>query len=343
MSAQINNRVILNAYLPDNDFSTSYYSVDSTQTVPTAESLAPGQVLIKVDSLSIDPHLRFFAAVSNPSIYRYELGEAVYSIGVGVVTASKSDKFQPGDIVRSDQFRWADYTVIDEQVLTKMPRNDVPPSTYLGVLGMTSFTAYIGVAHFGKAKQGETLLVSAASGAVGQIVVQLAKARGLRVVGVAGSDEKVEYVKSLGADAVINYKTCGDFYTAIKEAAPEGVDVYFDNVGGEILDAALLNLKFGARVVLCGNMATNGLDRDKVYGVKNLDTIVTKSVTIHTLFYALLSGSQVETDFVAEVSELAEQGKIQLKVDERTSLENAAQALMDQFQGKNFGKVIVKV
>ncbi|KAJ1950210.1 hypothetical protein EC988_004475, partial [Linderina pennispora] len=102
MSAQANSRVILNKYIPDNDFSASYYSIDRSQPVPTAESLAPGQVLIKVDSLSIDPHLRFFAAESNPSIYRYELGEAVYSIGVGVVTASKSDRFQPGDIVRSD-------------------------------------------------------------------------------------------------------------------------------------------------------------------------------------------------------------------------------------------------
>ncbi|ORX68366.1 NAD(P)-binding protein [Linderina pennispora] len=325
MSAQTNSRVILNKYIPDNDFSTSYYSVDSSQPVPTAESLAPGQVLIKVDSLSIDPHLRFFAAESNPSIYRYELGEAVYSIGVGVVTASKSDRFQPGDIVRSDQFRWADYTVVDEKALDKMPSNDVPPSTYL---------AYIGVAHFGKTKQGETLLVSAASGAVGQIVVQLAKARGARVVG---------YVKSLGADAVINYKTCGDFDKAIKEAAPEGVDVYFDNVGGEFLDAVLLNLNFGARVVLCGTMSTNGLDRSKVYGVKNLDLLVTKNITINTLFYALLSGSQVETDFIAEVSELAEQGKIQLKMDVRNGLESAAPALMDQFQGKNFGKVIVKL
>ncbi|KAJ1943704.1 hypothetical protein EC988_006169, partial [Linderina pennispora] len=254
-----------------------------------------------------------------------------------------SDRFQPGDIVRSDQFRWADYTVVDEKALDKMPSNDVPPSTYLGIHGMTSFTAYIGVAHFGKTKQGETLLVSAASGAVGQIVVQLAKARGARVVGVAGSDEKVEYVKSLGADAVINYKTCSDFDKAIKEAAPEGIDVYFDNVGGEFLDAVLLNLNFGARVVLCGTMSTNGLDRSKVYGVKNLDLLVTKNITINTLFYALLSGSQVETDFIAEVSELAEQGKIQLKMDVRNGLESAAPALMDQFQGKNFGKVIVKL
>ncbi|KAI8326252.1 phenylpropenal double-bond reductase [Martensiomyces pterosporus] len=346
MTAAHNTRLILNQYAKDGVHSTSCFAVDTSQKVHDASSLADGQVLVKVDSLSIDPHLRIF--MSDPESkgeagYRFPLGQPISGIGAGVVVASKSTQFTVGDAVRSDNVPWEAYAVLSDSQLVKLPKSSLPLSSFIGVLGMPSFTAYLGVVVVGRPKAGETLLVSAASGAVGQVVIQLAKARGLRVVGVAGSDEKVAYAKSLGADEAFNYKTCGDYAQAIKKAAPEGIDIFFDGVGGELLDAALLNINERARIVVCGSMTTYGADRSKLYGVKNTDLLIEKEAIMQGILYLKHSGTKVEEEFYEEVSHLVEQGKIQFKVDERPGLESASQALVDLFSGNNFGKLIVKV
>ncbi|KAJ1962843.1 hypothetical protein GGI12_002414 [Dipsacomyces acuminosporus] len=351
MSTTYNTRLILSQYAKADVHSASCFTLDTSQQVPDGSSLAPGQVLVKVDSLSIDPHLRIYISEPAPGSEgasgahsSHPLGQPIKGIAVGVVVASNSAKLSAGDRVRGDNIPWEEYAVLSDDQLAKLPGdNKHPLSDYIGVLGMPAFTAYIGLIAVGKPKTGETVLVSSASGAVGQLVIQLAKARGLRVVGIAGSDEKVALIKSLGADAAFNYKATSDYAQAIRDAAPEGIDVFFDGVGGKILDAALLNINDNARIVVCGSMSTYGADRSHIYGVKNTDLLIVKEATMKGILYFKHYGTKVETDFYEEVSQLVEQGKISLKMDERQGLANAAQALADLFSGNTFGKAIVKV
>ncbi|KAJ2727169.1 hypothetical protein GGI07_000053 [Coemansia sp. Benny D115] len=347
---QVNTRIILTKYAPKGVNDTSYFKVDRSQTVPKPETLKEGQVLVKAVALSIDPHLRIY--ITEPEDkkgltddnYQSPLGEPILTIGAGIVIASNSPNLKVGDKVRGKVFSWQEYAVLQDSDLTKLPSTDrIPLEKYIGVLGMPAFTAYLGVVTLGESKAGETLLVSAASGAVGQVVVQLAKKRGLRVVGIAGSDDKVEYVRSIGADAAINYKTCGNYVDAIKAAAPEGIDVYFDAVGGELLDAALFNLNQRGRVLLCGSMTTFSADRSKVQGIKNIDRMIMKQGVIKGLFYQPYEGTQVQTEFFEEMSQLVDNDEIEFKVDERNGLESAPQALADTYMGRNFGKVVVKL
>ncbi|KAJ2890751.1 hypothetical protein GGI21_006067, partial [Coemansia aciculifera] len=238
-SANSNTRVVLRNYALEGTHSAECFIVDSSQPIPDGSSLADGQVLVQVSALSVDPHQRLFISApketiastsSTKSAFLYPLGQPIFGIGVGTVVASNSTAFAIGDQVRSEGMPWQAYAVLADSQLIKLPTSDVDLSSHVGVFGMAAFTAYIGVVSAGKPKAGETILISAASGAVGQVAVQLAKARGLRVVGIAGSDDKIEHVKSLGADAVINYKTCGrDLAAAIAKAAPEGIDIYYDN------------------------------------------------------------------------------------------------------------------
>ncbi|KAJ2214669.1 hypothetical protein EV179_002774 [Coemansia sp. RSA 487] len=304
-----------------------------------------------MSAISIDPHLRRLIEelpantpddANLPTPFVFPLDHPISSIGVGKVVASASSRFQTGDHIRAEQFPWEKYAVFSDNAITPIPNSSRPLADYVGVLGMASFTAYLGLVGTGAPTAGETLLVSAASGAVGQIVVQLGKARGLRVIGVVGSDEKAAYVKDIGADSVLNYKTCGDYARAIRMLAPNGVDIYFDNVGGELLDAALLSLNTHARVIICGSMATYSTNKANAPGVKNLDTVITKEVTLKSIYYLPHLGTKIEDEFVQEMSQLVHQDKIRFKVDARDGLESAPQALVDLFTGANFGKLIVK-
>ncbi|KAJ1738529.1 hypothetical protein LPJ68_005476 [Coemansia sp. RSA 1086] len=341
-----NTRVVLQSYAPKDMHSPSLFSIDDSQAVPDAATLQPNQVLVKAEALSIDPHQRRFIDVpdsSNKAAYsfRYPLGKPIVGIGAGTVVASASSQFSVGDWVRSERFPWQSYAVLADQDLVKLLKTTASIIDHVGVLGMPAFTAFLGIALVGQPKAGETMLVSAAAGAVGQVAVQLGKARGLRVVGVAGSDDKVEYVKHLGADEVINYRTCGDFVHAIKQAAPEGIDIYFDNVGGEFLDAALLTLNTHARVAICGSISTYASDKSKIAGIKNLDTIIVKQVTLRSFHYQPHLGTPTETDFLEEMAQLVAANRIQFKLDLRKGLASAPQALADLFSGRNFGKLIV--
>ncbi|KAI7834709.1 hypothetical protein BX661DRAFT_158946 [Kickxella alabastrina] len=346
----INTRIILREYASKGVNSTSCFSIDRSQPVHSVDSLSEGQVLVKTFALSVDPHLRIYISAPegssgfNSPSEQHPLGEPMASIGVGTVIASRSVLFKTGDHVRSMTMPWQSFSVVADYSLIKLPqKEDVPLLSYLGMLGMPAFTAYLGIITIGKAKARETVLVSAASGAVGQIVVQLAKIHGLHVIGLAGSDEKTAFVKSIGADAVINYKACDNLDAAIRQVIPQGIDIYFDSVGGSILDAAILNLNAYARVILCGSMSSFGADKSLTEGVKNLDALITKEVTMKGVLYSLHSGTQDEIEFFQEMSQLVEQEKITFKVDERSGLESAPQALVDLYAGKNFGKVVVKV
>ncbi|KAJ2451191.1 hypothetical protein EV183_003775 [Coemansia sp. RSA 2336] len=331
----VNTRVVLQSYAPKDVHSPSLFSIDDSQTVPDAATLQPNQVLVKAEALSIDPHQRRFIDVPDSSNktahrFRYPLGEPIVGIGAGTVVASTSSQFSVGDWVRSEQFPWQEYAVFADQHLVKLPKTAASIVDHVGVFGMPAFTAFLGITLVGQPKAGETMLVSAAAGAVGQVAVQLGKARGLRVVGVAGSDDKVEYVNRLGADKTINYRTCGDFVHAIKQAAPEGIDIYFDNVGGEFLDAALLTLNPHARVALCGSISTYASDKSKIAGIKNLDTIIVKQVTLRSFHYQPHLGTPIEADFLEEMAQLVAANRMQFKLDLRQALDQYIQLLNQQ-------------
>ncbi|KAJ2377683.1 hypothetical protein H4S02_007580, partial [Coemansia sp. RSA 2611] len=320
------------------------FKIEST-SVPTKESLQNDQILVRTLYLSVDPYMRGrLSGAQDSYVESFVAGKTLFGLGVGVIEASTSPDYKEGDIITGDTLKWECKFIANARGFTKIPASSgISPANYLGILGMPSFTAYVGVVSLAKAKAGETILISAASGAVGQVAIQLAKARGLCVIGAAGSDDKVEFVKSLGADAAFNYKTCGDLTSAIKKAAPNGVDIYFDNVGGEFLDAALANMNSFGRIAECGMISQYNATEETAYRVKNLIRVVPKRLSILGFIVSDYYAKPDYANFITEVSTMLKEGKIQYKLHEIVGLENGPQGLLDLFEGKNFGKLVVKV
>ncbi|KAJ2375690.1 hypothetical protein H4S02_008151, partial [Coemansia sp. RSA 2611] len=304
---------------------------------PAADQLRRNQLLLRPLYVSVDPHQRGYMGGSG-----YALGEAITNYLVARVVASTSDAFAQGDVVADMAGKWQSLYIADAASVHRLAvRPGVEPRDHLGVLGPTAFTAWYGLSKV-QLNPGETILVSSASGGVGQVAVQLARLRGLRVVGVAGSDAKVEHVKQLGAEAAFNYKTCGDFAAAIKRAAPQGVDVYFDNVAGPFLDAAIMNLNHGARIVGCGVTSQKNVAPADQYGLKNLFHLIFKEARLVGINVGGKFDSPEHAEFVEQMARLYHGGKIKYQIDELHGLESAPQALIDLYEGKNFGKTIIK-
>ncbi|KAJ2802273.1 hypothetical protein H4S07_004734, partial [Coemansia furcata] len=233
MSSSTITRVLLDNYVLGGNAKISDFKTVQAPA-PTKDQLGENEVILRPLYYSVDPYQRGrLSGIKGSYIESYEKGQPISNFLVATIVASTSADFQEGDLVLHNDGKWETEYITKASAISKAPaQQGIDPKDYVGVLSMPSFTAYVGATILAEPKAGETILVSSASGAVGQMVVQLSKVRGLRVVGVAGSDDKVEYLKSIGADAAFNYKTCGDFDAAIKQAAPEGIDIYFDNVGG---------------------------------------------------------------------------------------------------------------
>ncbi|KAJ2854694.1 hypothetical protein J3B02_002546, partial [Coemansia erecta] len=315
-------------------------------SAPTKDQLKEGQVIVSPLYMSVDPYQRGrLSGTKDSYVDSYEKGEPITNFLVAKVIASANKDYKEGDLVLADNGKWQTQYIADGSEIEKAPaREGISPKDYLGVLSMPAFTAYYGTIILGKPKAGETILVSSASGAVGQMVVQIAKAKGLRVVAVAGSDEKIEHVKQLGADVAFNYKKCGDYSSAIKKAAPNGIDIYFDNVGGEFLDAAIANTRNNARIVICGQISEYNLSSpSEIHGIKSMRYILSRRVTMTGFIILDHLHSSEHEKFYDEVSKLYKEGKIKYSFHETSGFENAPQALLDLFSGKNVGKGIVKV
>src|SRR4051812_12812131 len=228
--------------------------------MPTAENfelkdldlppLGDGMIRVKNLWLSVDPYMRGRMNDVKSYVPPFQLGEPMEGGAVGEIVESKADGFAPGDLVMH-MAGWRDEAVVPARAATKLPNLGVEPQQFLGVLGVTGATAYFGLLEAAQAKEGDIVFVSAAAGAVGSVVVQIAKAKGMTVIGSAGGPEKCEFVRSLGADQVIDYRA-GSILKGLAGAAPEGIDVYFDNVGGDHLDAALALARNYARFAICG-------------------------------------------------------------------------------------------
>ena len=297
-----------------------------------------GEVLVRTLYISVDPYLRGRMREGKSYVPQFEVGQVIESGAVGEVVESRSPKFQPGDIV-TGMFGWRLRNVVKAEGLMKVPPG-VPVTTALGVLGMPGLTAYFGLLDIGQPKAGETVVVSGAAGAVGMTVCQIAKIKGCRTVGIAGSDDKNQYLRDeLGVDAAINYKNPG-ILQALKESCPNGVDVYFDNVGGEVSDAVLPLLNHGARIVICGQISLYNLDKPDI-GPRPQPALLVNS--------ALMKGFII-TGYAARfpegVTQLAQwlgAGKLKYAESVVEGFENTPRAFIGLFSGENLGKQIVKI
>jgi NADPH:quinone reductase len=302
-------------------------------------SIEEGQLLVRTLYLSVDPYMRGRMNDAKSYIPPFELNAVIQGGMVGRVVESKHENFAVGDII-SGMLGWQDYSVSDGTGIMKIDPTRAPVTTTLGVAGMPGLTAYFGLTDICNPQPGETVVVSGAAGAVGTVVGQIAKIKGCRVVGIAGEQEKIEYLlNELGFDAAINYKT-EDVRAALKEACPNGVDVYFDNVGGDITDAVIAEINHGARIAICGQISAYNLDKPDI-GPR--------------LFTQLLRTSSLAKGFivndyaprfkegVVQLSTWLAEGKLKYRENIVEGLENAPQAFLGLFKGENIGKQLVKV
>ncbi len=301
--------------------------------------LADGQVLVKVKYISLDPAMRGWMNEGRSYVPPVQIGEVMRAATAGEVVESRSEKLAVGDTV-SGWLGVQEYAVCEQSAVFKVDAETVPLSKYVGALGMPGMTAYFGLLEVGAPKEGETVVVSGAAGAVGSLVGQIAKIKGCRVVGIAGGQEKCKWiVEELGFDAAIDYKA-EDVGEALRKHCPEGIDVYFDNVGGEILDAALARLARGARVVICGAISQyNNLDA--VRGPSNYMSLLVNRARMEGFVVVDYMGRMGEG--MQEMGAWIADGRMVAREDVVDGFESFPEALQRLFRGENVGKLVLKV
>lgn len=318
----------------------SFADFEMQESAIGSADLREGEVLVAVEAYSIDPTNRIWMSDLPAYMPPVALGEVMRAIGVGRIVASRAEGYQEGDLV-SGLLGWQTYAQVPAVGLNKLTLPPTIPSTLaLGPLGMTGLTAWFGLKKIGKVQPGETVVVSAAAGAVGSVACQLAKLAGARVVGTAGSDEKCEWLlKEAGIDACINYKKNPDLLAALREACPKGIDVYFENVGGQTLEAVLELVNQGARIPLCGLISQYN-ETGPVSGPRNFSQILMKRV--HLEGFIILDYVNEYAEAIAELAELVAQGKLKYQETVVEGFENLPAAVNMLFDGANQGKLIVK-
>jgi NADPH-dependent curcumin reductase CurA len=313
---------------------------DFKWTEEPVPSPGPNQVLVRNLYLSLDPANRGWVREEGSYMEPVSLGSVMRGGVVGVVEESRHPNFQPGDHVQG-LLGWQEYALSDGAGVSKLPGNPaIPLTAYLGLFGLIGLTAYFGLIDITDPKPGETLVVSAAAGAVGSIVGQIGKIKGCRVVGIAGSDEKCKWIiEELGLDAAINYKT-EKVREALKKTCPDGIDIYFDNVGGEILDAVLGQINLGARISICG-MISQYNTTTPVPGPYNFINILTKRARVQG--FIVTDYSHRFKEAIADLSKWYQEGKLKYRVDVVEGLQNAPRAVNKLFEGTNQGKLIIQI
>jgi NADPH-dependent curcumin reductase CurA len=305
--------------------------------VPTP---GPGEFLVRTIYLSVDPYMRL-RMIDRPSYAPpVNLGETMVGNVVGQVECSNHPKFPEGAYVEA-RLGWQEYGLSDGSGVRLVDPTKAPLSAYIGILGMPGLTAYFGLLDIGRPQPGETVLVSGAAGAVGSVVGQIARLRGCRVVGVAGSDEKVKYVTDeLGFDAAFNYRGLENYVAKLREFCPQGIDVYFDNVGGELTDAVFQTMNVRARICVCGQISQYNLENPES-GPRLLWKLIEKRATLRG-FLVLDYAARYE-EASAQLTEWFRAGKLRHRETITQGLENAPRAFIGMLRGQNIGKQIVEV
>ncbi len=333
---QINHQVVLAARpkgMPkESDFNLT--------EAPVPEP-GPKQALVRAIYLSVDPYMRGRISAAKSYAKPVEIGEVMVGGVVGEVVSCADSGLAAGDIVEG-MLGWREYAVADVTALRRVDPKLAPISTALGVLGMPGITAYFALLDVGRPKAGETVLVSSAAGAVGSSVGQIARIKGCRAVGIAGSEAKVAYIRdTLGFDAGIDYKAVPDLEAAIAEACPDGVDVYYENVGGAIHDAAMANLNQGGRVIVCGTISVYNRLEEPDLGPRHLRTILVKRARVQG--FLVFDYADRYDEARAELASWLADGRLRHKEDVLDGLANAPAAFLRLLTGENFGKQLVRV
>jgi NADPH-dependent curcumin reductase CurA len=299
-----------------------------------------GQVLLRTRFLSVDPYMRGRMNDRKSYVPPFQINEVLNGGVVAEVIESKSSNFVKGDFVVGN-LGWQDYSIAGEKEVRKINPEIAPVSTALGVLGMPGLTAYFGFLDIGKPKQDETVVISGAGGAVGTVVGQIAKIRGCRVVGIAGSEKKTKYlIDELGFDFAINYRTTSDLKKELNEVCPDGVDIYFDNVGGDISDAVLSLINNNARIVLCGQISLYN-EKHIPMGPRIQPQLLTHSAVMKG--FIVRNYADRFNEGISQLAVWLKEKKLKYAENIVEGLENAPKAFIGLFTGENLGKQLVKV
>jgi NADPH-dependent curcumin reductase CurA len=305
----------------------------------------PGQILVKTQWLSMDPYMRGRISPAANYTAGVSIGGVMHGGGVGEVIASNHPDWKPGDLAESMGMNWQEYAVLTPDLpgagATNRVPEDVPPQATLSWLGMPGLTAYVGLREIGRPMPGETLVVSAASGAVGQVVGQIAKLMGARVIAIAGSDEKLNYCKSIGFDEGVNYKACNDLGAALAKLAPNGIDVFFDNTGGPIHDAVLMNLAVHARVIICGRIAVVNAAPNEDIGLRASARLVVTRARVQGM--VVFDWWHKRPEAFRHLAQWHRDGHIQFREDILDGFERAPEAFVRMMSGGNNGKQLVRL
>jgi NADPH-dependent curcumin reductase CurA len=299
--------------------------------------LGEGMIRVRNRWLSVDPYMRGRMNDVKSYVPSFQVGEPMDGGAIGEVVESKAEGLQPGDLVQH-MAGWRDEAVVAARTAQKLPDIGAPPQQFLGVLGVTGLTAYFGLLDAASAKQGDVVFVSAAAGAVGSVVVQIAKAKGMTVIGSAGGQEKCDFVRSLGADQVLDYKA-GPILKSLAAAAPEGIDVYFDNVGGDHLDAALALARNNARFAICGMI--EGYNTGQPTSLRFIMRIIAARIRLKG--FIVFDYFPRMAEFYAEMAPWVANGTVKSRETVVEGLENMPDAFLGLFNGANTGKMLVKL
>lgn len=328
------NKIVVLASRPQNWITAENFRLEvGTMPVPRE-----GEVLVKNLWLSLDPYMRGRLSEAKSYVPPVAIDAIMVGQTVGEVLESRHPGFKPGDHVLTS-LGWQLYGAANGADISKVDGTRAPLSYYLGVLGMPGLTAYFGLYEVGHPRAGNTLVVSAASGAVGSVVGQLGKASGCRVVGIAGGKAKCQFaVKELGFDACVDYKA-GNLGEALAAACPQGIDVYFENVGGEVMDAVMARMNFASRMVVCGLISE--YNAEEPYGMKMMRSVLVNRIRMQGII--VFDWVSRYPEGIRALSALLAEGKIKYRESVLEGLEKAPQGLVDLLQGRNFGKQLVKL
>ena len=332
---QVNKRITLAARPSGMPKPSDFKLVESPVPEPKA-----GEILVRMLYVSVDPYMRGRMNDAKSYAPPVQIGEVMGAGAVGEVINSQSTQFQAGDFVEGF-FGWQEFAISDGKGVRKLDSNLAPLSTALGGLGIPGLTAYFGLLDIGKPETGETVVVSGAAGAVGSIAGQIAKIKGCHVVGIAGGDQKVAWLRDeLGFDAAFNYKTTSDYFAKLQEVCPKGVDVYFDNVGGSITDSVFRVINTGARIVVCGQIAQYNAEIPET-GPRLLAHLIVKQARAEGFLVFRFASRYAEG--LKELAGWLKTGRLKYREQFVEGIQNAPRAFIGILQGENTGKQLVRV